>query len=61
MVAQVPSQTEGLPTEVAHVALLPVDPHVVAQGHVVGVGFAAEVTPEFGKTGEIIKHYKHFI
>lgn len=48
MVTEVPSQTEGFPTQVAHVALLTVDSHVVAQGHVVGVRFAAEVTSEFG-------------
>lgn len=48
MVSEVPSQAEGFPTQVAHVALLTVDPHVVAQGHVVGVRFAAEVTSEFG-------------
>lgn len=48
MVAQVPGQAEGLSAQVAHVSLLTVDSHVVAQGHVVGVRFAAEVAPEFG-------------
>ena len=50
VVAEVPGQTEGLPAQVAHVALLTVDSHVVAQGHVVGVGLAAEVAPG-SKTG----------
>lgn len=31
VVAEVPGQAEGLPTQVTHVALLTVDPHVVAQ------------------------------
>lgn len=47
VVAEVPGQAERLPAQVAHVALLPVDSHVVAQGHVVSVGFAAKVTPMF--------------
>lgn len=47
VVAEVPSQAKGLPTQVAHVALLTVDSHMVTQGHIVGVGLAAEVTPEF--------------
>lgn len=47
VVAEVPGQAEGLPAQVTHVALLTVDSHMVAQRHVVGVGFAAEVTPEF--------------
>lgn len=46
VVAEVPGQAEGLAAQVAHVALLTVDSHVVTQGHVVGVGLAAEVTPE---------------
>lgn len=45
VVAEVPGQAEGLAAQVAHVPLLPVDPHVVAQGHVVGVGLAAKVAP----------------
>lgn len=47
VVAEVPGQSEGLPAQVAHIALLTMDSHVVAKGHVVGVGFAAKVTPEF--------------
>lgn len=47
MVTEVPGQAKGLPTQVAHVALLTVDSHVVAQGHVVGVGLTAKVAPEF--------------
>lgn len=47
VVAEVPRQAEGLPTQVTHVALLTVDPHVIAQGHVVGVGLAAKVAPMF--------------
>lgn len=31
VVAEVPGQAEGLPTQVAHVALLTMDPHVVTQ------------------------------
>lgn len=51
MVSKVPCEAEGLPAQVTHVALLTVDSHVVAEGHVVGVGLAAEVTPELGRTG----------
>lgn len=47
VVTEVPSQAEGLPTQVTHVALLTMDSHMVAQGHVVGVGLAAKVAPEF--------------
>lgn len=46
VVAEVPGQAEGFAAQVTHVALLPVDSHVVAQGHVVGVGLAAKVAPE---------------
>lgn len=46
VVAEVPGQAKGLPAQVAHVALLTVDPHVVAQRHVVGVRLAAKVAPE---------------
>lgn len=46
MVTEVPRQAEGFSAQVAHVALLTVDSHVVAQGHVVGVRFAAEVASE---------------
>lgn len=49
MVSKVPCEAEGLPAQVTHVALLTVDSHVVAEGHVVGVGLAAEVAPESGK------------
>lgn len=49
VVAEVPGQAEGLPTKVAHVALLPMDSHVVTQGHVVGVGLVAKVASELGK------------
>lgn len=55
VVAEVPGQTEGFPTQVAHVALLTVDSHVVAQRHVVGVGLAAEVAPEVSSlVGELV-------
>lgn len=47
VVAEVPGQAEGFPAQVTHVALLTVDSHMVTQGHVVGVGLAAKVTPEF--------------
>lgn len=47
VVPEVPGEAEGLPAQVAHVTLLTVDSHVVAKGHVVGVGLAAEVTPGF--------------
>lgn len=50
VVTEVAGQTEGLPAQVAHVALLTVDSHMVAQGHVVGVGLAAKVAPEFWQT-----------
>lgn len=50
MISKVPCEAEGLPTQVTHVALLTVDSHVVAEGHVVGVGLAAEVAPELGRT-----------
>lgn len=46
VVAEVPGQAEGLPAQVAHVALLTVDSHVVAQRHVVGVGLTAKVAPD---------------
>lgn len=47
VVAEEPRQPEGFPTRVADVLLsLRVDAHVVAQRHVVGVGFIAEVAPE---------------
>lgn len=46
VVAEIPGQAERLPAQVTHVALLTMDSHVVAQRHVVGVGFAAKVTPE---------------
>lgn len=46
VVTEVPGQAEGLPAQVAHVALLTVDSHMVAQGHVVSVGLAAKVAPE---------------
>lgn len=49
VVSEVPGKAKGLPTQVAHVTLLTVDSHVVAKGHVVGVGLAAEVTPGFGR------------
>ena len=49
VVAEVPGQAERLPAQVAHVTLLAVDSHVVAQGHVVGVGLAAKVAPEVKK------------
>lgn len=49
VVSEVPGKTEGLAAKVAHVTLLTMDPHVVAKGHVVGVGLAAEVTPGFGR------------
>lgn len=53
VVPEVPGEAEGLPAQVAHVTLLTVDSHVVAKGHVVGVGLAAEVTPGFGRKEEM--------
>lgn len=47
VVSEVPGKAEGLAAQVAHVTLLTMDSHVVAKGHVVGVGLAAEVTPGF--------------
>lgn len=52
VVSEVPGKAEGLAAQVAHVTLLTVDSHVVAKGHVVGVGLAAEVTPGFGSERE---------
>lgn len=50
VVAEEPGQPEGFPTRVADVLLpLRVDPHVVPQRHVVGVGFVAEVAPEVAR------------
>lgn len=49
VVSEVPCEAEGLAAQVAHVTLLTVDSHVVAKGHVVGVGLAAEVTPGFSR------------
>lgn len=49
VVAEVPGEAEGLPTQVAHVTLLTVDSHMVSQGHVVGVGLATKVAPTFWK------------
>lgn len=50
VVSEVPGEAESLAAQVAHVTLLAVDSHVVAEGHVVGVGLAAKVTPRFGGT-----------
>lgn len=50
VVAEEPGQPESFPTRVADVLLpLRVDAHVVAQRHVVGVGFVAEVAPEVSR------------
>lgn len=55
VITEISSKAEGLPTQVAHVALLTVNSHVVAQGHVVGVGLAAKVTPEVSSlVGELV-------
>lgn len=56
VVTEIPGEAESLPAQVAHVALLTVDSHVVAQGHVVGVGLAAEVTPGFVETGKSVEN-----
>jgi len=53
MVSKVPCQAEGLPAQVTHVALLTMNSHMVAQGHVVGVGLAAEVAPERGGENDV--------
>lgn len=47
VVTQEPCQPESFPTRVADVFLaLRVDAHMVAQGHIIGVGLVAEVAAE---------------
>lgn len=47
MVSEEPGKPEGFPTRVADVLLtLCVDAHMVAQGHIVGVGLVAEIATE---------------
>lgn len=50
VVAEEAGQAKGFSTGVADVLLpLSVNPHVVPQGHVVGVGLVAEVAPEVAR------------
>lgn len=55
VVAEEAGQAKGLSTGVADVLLpLGVDPHVVAQRHVVGVGLVAEVAPEVARLVRVL-------